>query len=170
MIKAAPCVVVQFILAAGNVGCERSASTGGRLSVEQLVIGQQIFTVQLALDPASRRKGLGGREFIGKNSGMLLVLPEPVLTAAAPRDCLVSIDVAFLDAGGQVLAMSTMRPEPPRRPGESEADYEARLPLYPSRFPVQFVLEVAGGRLAELGIAPGDRLHLDWEALARRAS
>jgi len=100
---------------------------------------------------------------------MLMVLPKPEIVAAFMRDSWVPIDVAFLDADGQVLVTYTMPPESPRRAGESDAEYEARLPHYSSRFPVLFVLEIAGGRLVELGVAPGHKLRLDWKALARRA-
>jgi uncharacterized membrane protein (UPF0127 family) len=77
--------------------------------------------------------------------------------------------VAFLDARGRVVALHEMQPEPPRRPEESPFQYEQRLRSYASGEPVQFAVEIAGGRLRELGIAVGDRIPLDTEVLVRQA-
>ena len=47
--------------------------------------------------------------------------------------------------------------------------YERRLPGYPSGAPAQFAVEVAGGRLAQVGVQVGTRLVFDAAALASRA-
>jgi uncharacterized membrane protein (UPF0127 family) len=134
-----------------------------------LDLAGQRFELELALDHATRFRGLGGRDRIARDGGMLFVFPQPGPLAVVMRDCPIALDVAFLDADGRVTAVHHMRPEPPRRPGEPAAAYEARLPEYPSGAPAQFILETAGGRLAELGLRPGQRLALDVPALAARA-
>jgi hypothetical protein len=48
-----------------------------------------------------------------------------------------------------------MRAEPLRRPGESEAAYDARLRRYPSGAPARFAVELQAGSLARLGLRPG---------------
>ena len=128
-------------------------------------LGGESFRLELALDPETRQLGLSGRPDIAANQGMLFVFPAPRPLAMVMRDCPVPIDVAFLDAGGTVLAVHEMRPEPPRAPGESRLAYEARLPQYPSQAPAQLAIEVAGGRLRQLGIEPGDRIALDTRML-----
>ena len=85
------------------------------------------------------------------------------------RDCPEPIDVAFLDGEGRVVALHAMRPELPRQAGESAMQYERRLPEYRSGAPAQFAIEVAGGRLAQLGVQVGTRLAFDAADLARRA-
>ena len=85
------------------------------------------------------------------------------------RDCPVPIDVAFLDADGRVVSLAEMRVEPPRAPHEGRWAYEARLPVYRSAAPVRFAIEVAGGRLAELGVTRGTRIPLDVAALVAGA-
>lgn len=170
MTSIASYALVLLVALAGATGCERSPETAPRPRTVSLAIGQQMFKLDLALDPAGRRKGMGGRRSISSRQGMLLVLPRPIITAVVARDCYVPLDVAFLDAEGQVLSVSTIPPEPPRRAYETNAEYEARLPTYSSHFPVRFVLEVAGGRLADLGVVPGHNFDLSWKALARRAS
>ena len=59
--------------------------------------------------------------------------------------------------------------EPPQRAGESRRAYEARLPRYPSGAPARFAIEVGGGVLAELGVAPGDVVAFDREAALARS-
>jgi uncharacterized membrane protein (UPF0127 family) len=131
-------------------------------------VGHETFEVELAMDPATRFRGLSGRDVIPRNGGMLFVNPAPGPMSMVMRDCPGPIDVAFADAMGRVVAIHTMQPEPPRRAGESNFDYERRLPEYPSGAPVQFALETAGGRLAEVGLRVGDRLHFPARELVER--
>ena len=132
-------------------------------------LGGETFQLELALDSHSRQRGLSGRKKIPRGGGMLFVLPGPRPFAMVMRDCPNAIDVAFLDARGRVVAVHEMPPEPPRADGEPRFLYESRLPMYPSGEPVQFAIEVAGGRLAAVGLAKGDIVKLDFASLAERA-
>ena len=132
-------------------------------------VAGETFDVELAAEPAARIRGLSGRESIPRNGGMLFVLPRPLPMRMVMRDCPHPIDVAFADAMGRVVAIHTMVPEPPRSAAETFGHYESRLPEYSSGEPAQFALEVAGGRLAELGLRVGDRLHFPAQELVQRA-
>ena len=132
-------------------------------------IAGERFELEVALDPGTRYRGLSGRTGIPKNGGMLFVSRRPGPLAMVMRDCPEPLDVAFLDASGRVVAIHEMKPEPPRSLSESPRDYEARLPSYESGEPALFAIETAGGRLAEVGLAVGDRVVLDARALAARA-
>ena len=132
-------------------------------------LGGETFSLELALDAESRLQGLSGRGVISRRGGMLFVLPRPEHFAMVMRDCPAPIDVAFLDARGQVVEIHEMRPEAPRRPDEAAFEYERRLRPYPSGVPVQFALEVGGGRLREVGLKIGDTIPLDGDGLAARA-
>jgi len=134
-----------------------------------LPIGGETFALELALDPATRQRGLSGRSGLSRNRGMFFAFRSAGPISMVMRDCPEPIDVAFLDGEGHVVALHAMRPEPPRRAGESAMQYERRLPEYPSGAPAQFAVEVAGGRLAQLGVQVGTRLFFDAAALARRA-
>ena len=134
-----------------------------------LRIKGETFRLELALDDATRFQGLSGRESIPANGGMLFVFPDVQLRAFVMRDCPNPIDIAYLDGSRRVVAVHTMAPEPPRREGESDIAYERRLPGYTSRFGAQFAIETAGGRLKELGLAPGDQVDFDAETLKARA-
>jgi len=130
-----------------------------------VAIGDETFSLELALDPRARQRGLSGRAAIEPYGGMLFVLPRPRPFSMVMRDCPVPIDVAFLDAEARVVAIHEMHPEPARRADETAARYEGRLPEYPSGVPVQFAIEVAGGRLGELGLRVGQRIALDTATL-----
>lgn len=152
--------------------CAAAASAGeGRHAPEVawVALGGETFQLELALDPATRQRGLSGRPSIPRNGGMLFALPSPRPLAMVMRDCPAPIDVAFLDAEGRVVAVHQMHPEPPRAPGEPRFVYEARLPTYESVAPVQFAIETAGGRLAEVGLGVGDQVALDVQGLGSRA-
>lgn len=130
------------------------------------------FELELALDAATRHMGLSGRLAIEPNGGMLFVNTVERPQAMVMRDCAIPIDVAFLDFSGEVVAIHEMRPELPRRPGESQSEYESRLRVYPSGAPAGFAIETAGGRLDEIGLRVGDRVAFDIAStldLARRA-
>jgi hypothetical protein len=160
-------ILVLFVAACGAPESP-AASAGGR-EIAFVPLGGETFTLELALDPATRQRGLSGRGAIPRHEGMLFVLPTPRSFAMVMRDCPDPIDVAFLDADGRIVGLHEMAVEPPRAPGESARAYEARLPIYPSSRPVQFAIETAGGRLRELGLAPGTRVDIDTKALIARA-
>jgi uncharacterized membrane protein (UPF0127 family) len=135
-----------------------------------VALGGETFSLELAADPETRRQGLSGRPSVPRNGGMLFVLPRPQPMAMVMRDCPAPIDVAFLDAEGRIVAAHEMQPEPPRRSDETPFRYEGRLHAYTSGAPVQFAVELAGGRLEQLGLAVGDRLALDTSQLIQRAT
>ncbi len=134
-----------------------------------VAIGGETFQLELALDSATRYRGLSGRDSIPRNGGMLFAMARSEPFAMVMRDCAVPIDVAFLDSEGRVIAIHEMQPEPARRPDESPIEYERRLRAYPSGGPARFAIETAGGRLRQVGLAVGQRLPLDTAGLAQRA-
>jgi uncharacterized membrane protein (UPF0127 family) len=141
------------------------APAGNRAPV---TIGGVRFLLEVAADPRTQFRGLGGRQAIAPDGGMIFVYPNPRPLAFVMRDCPVPIDVAFLDREGRIMSVHTMEPEAQRGPGESPAQYEARLRRYPSPLPAQFVIEIAGGRMAALGVQSGDLVRFDRRALLAR--
>ncbi len=134
-----------------------------------VAIGGETFQLELAVDPATRYRGLSGRDSIPRNGGMLFVMARSEPFAMVMRDCAVPIDVAFLDSEARVIAIQEMQPEPPRRRDESPIAYERRLRPYSSGGPARFAIETAGGRLHQLGLAVGQRIPLDSAGLMERA-
>lgn len=173
------CAAVVLVVAAGTFagarGCESARVTrelrdGERVPV---VVAGETFSMEPALDDASRVRGLGGRAVIEPKGGMVFVFPQPHRMEFLMRDCLADIDIAFLDDGGRVLAMHAMKAEPPRTADEPVRDfpndqYENRLKRYSSRFPCRVAVEFAGGTLARLGVKEGDKVTIDLAPLKAR--
>lgn len=151
---------------AAHAGSEPTKTGDGeRVAVR---VGGTVLHVETALDDATRYRGLSHRESIPEDGGMLFVFPSPQQLSFVMRDCLTPIDIAFLDGAGRVLALHEMQLEP-RREGESDADYNARLKRYPSRYRAQMALETGGGRLRALGLKVGDKIQLDFDVEALKA-
>lgn len=161
-------LVLALVLLACAEGTDAQPAAQSSASV-WVSLGGETFTLELAADGQTRRRGLSGRTAIPRNGGMLFVYRRMQPLAMVMRDCSVPIDVAFLDAGGRVVSTAEMQPEPPRGERESRAAYERRLRVYRSAGPAQFAIEVSGGRLRELGVAAGTQLVLDAEALVAAA-
>jgi uncharacterized membrane protein (UPF0127 family) len=142
------------------------AAAPAPLSVPVRMAGER-FHLELAGDPARRTRGMGGRRRVDPSSGMLFAFPRAAPRAFVMRDCLIPLDIAFLDETGRVVALHTMSVEPPRRPDETPLAYEERLPHYASGLPAQFAIETAAGRLAEVGLRVGDVVAFDRAAVLR---
>lgn len=151
----------------GLPGCSEAPVAAG---FERVTIAGERFDLEIAADDETRVQGLSDREFIPEDGGMIFVFKRPARQSFVMRDCLVPIDIIFLDGSGRVVAAHAMEVEPPRRDDESQLAYELRLKKYSSRFGAQYAIELAGGRIAELGVEEGDLIELDHaklKALAR---
>jgi uncharacterized membrane protein (UPF0127 family) len=129
--------------------------------LERIEVGGEVWAFEVAADDASRTLGLGGRESLPPGQGMLFVFPERGVRRFWMYDCLMPIDLVFLDDLGTITAVHEMPFEPPRAEGETENEYAARLPRYSSRFPVRFALEFPAGTIDRLGLEPNTRIELD---------
>lgn len=171
-------LIAGLALAIGSAtSCEQSKSPaappsapgGGSLPVEKLAIAGETFAVKLALDDASRQRGLGGVTELKPDEGMLFVFPDPQQRFFWMKDCVIDIDIAFIDPFGFVTTTHTMAKEAPRAADESVQAYEARLVRYRSLSPAQFALELAPGTFKRLGIKRGSKLDLDLPRLKAAA-
>lgn len=160
--------LIGLVVGSGQVlaiaGCEPAAAPVDA-GVEVVRIGDRDFKLELSLSRERRRIGLGGRTSLADDEGMLFAFPRAATQRFWMYDCLMDIDIAYLDPIGYVTAVHTMRKEPPRGPEEDELDYQARLPGYPSVYPAQFVIELAPGMFERLGIEAGDRIEIDADRL-----
>ncbi len=147
-------------------GCSRAGDSGGQLQTESVQIKGTTFDLELALTPAERAEGLMGRKEIAVNGGMLFVFPDrppyPRELGFWMKNCLVPIDLLFLDPNGKIIAIHEMDPPSPGTP-----DHE--LPVYRSSIPAQYAIELRGGRAAELGLTIGDVIELRFEELLKMA-
>lgn len=157
-----------------GLGCagNQPAVVDGKMPV---TIDGETFMCEIVADDETRTLGLGGRESMAPDEGMLFSFPNSRLRSFVMRDCLFDIDIIFLDSAGRIVAMHHMPAEEPIREDETRSysvagvtyagTYEARLKKYSSRFNAQYAIELLGGTLERLEIAEGDRIELDTEYL-----
>lgn len=138
--------------------------------IEELTIAGELYRLEVAADERARARGLMERDAIEDHHGMIFIFPEPALLSFWMKNCLIDIDVMFVDAHGVITATHTMRAEPLRRPRESEFAYEQRLRKYTSRRPAQFAIELKAGEIDRLQLRPGQTIQMDLERLKKLAA
>ncbi len=161
------CLLLIVILITALVHlCGCSSVPPGSSQEEEVQIKGVLFKLELALTPEEWAEGLMGRREIAADGGMLFVYPDrppfPTELSFWMKNCLVPIDLLFLDPDGRVVALHEMEPPQP-----GTADHE--LPAYRSGAPAQFAIELKGGRAAELGVTIGDVIELRFEELLKMA-
>lgn len=135
--------------------------------VYDIQLAGETFHLEVAADELKRAQGLGGRTSIDPDGGMIFVFPRASVRWFHMRDCVIPIDILFLDSGGIVTKTYTMQPEPPRMLGEPEWSYTQRLRRYYSGGRSQYVIELREGTIDRLGLRQGDRIVLDQGRLLR---
>lgn len=128
-------------------------------SIFEVALKGEAFRLELALDEASTTQGLSDREEIAADGGMIFVFPEEKMRSFWMLRCLVPIDIAFLNARGEVVWMHAMQVEP---------DPENPRKRYDSHYPAQFAVELRAGTIRRLGLAQGDQVDLPLEDLKTR--
>lgn len=125
------------------------AAVPAPVALETLTIdsarGSLTFKVEIADDEAERQKGLMYRTSLAPDAGMLFIWDKAAPRAFWMRNTYIPLDIIYIGAGGQIVSIAAM----------TEPFNETPIP---SEGPALAVLEIAGGRAAELGIAIGDRV------------
>ncbi len=106
------------------------------LPIESATIGEfggVSLRIEYATTGEAREKGLGGRESIAADYGMLFVFPNDGYYGFWMKDTLVPLDIFWLNAQGQIVSMT---------PDVATSSYPHVF--YPS-VPARYVLETAAG-------------------------
>ena len=98
-------------------------------------------------------RGLGGRDSLPDDGGMLFVFPEPGLLTFWMKDMLISIDLIWISAEGRVVDVQTAQPEP----GVPDPE----LKRYNPNGEAKYVLEVRADLAAEQGVQIGDEAQIE---------
>jgi uncharacterized membrane protein (UPF0127 family) len=109
--------------------------------------GAHRFTVEVARTPEEQATGLMNRSSLGADAGMIFPFDPPQMAAFWMKNTLIPLDMIFISADGtiaRIAANTTPHSLDPVSSGE----------------PIAAVLELRGGRSAELGIREGDRV--EW--------
>ncbi len=109
--------------------------------------GDHAFRVEIAASLAEQERGLMFRRELSPDRGMIFPYDPPQEVSFWMKNTLIPLDMIFIRADGAIARISTARP--------------LSLETVPSGEPVVAVLEIGGGRAAELGIREGDRV--EWK-------
>lgn len=110
--------------------------------------GAHPFTIEMADTPQARAKGLMYRKELAPDAGMLFDFQTERQTSFWMQNTYIPLDLLFIGADGVIRTI---------HPNAIPLD---TTPI-PSNAAVRFVLEIPGGRAAEIGAKPGDRLEHD---------
>lgn len=103
------------------------------------------FQVEVARSDRQREYGLMCRRSLAADRGMLFLFPRAQPQMFWMRNTLIPLDIIYIGENGRVVSISrNVQPL-----DESGA---------PSAGPAKFVLELAAGRAAQIGLLPGDRV------------
>ena len=107
--------------------------------------GRHVFQVEIAAEPGERARGLMNRFELAPDAGMLFDFGEPQPVQMWMKNTYIPLDMVFVRADGVIhrVAANTV---------------PLSLAVVSSGEPVRFVLELAGGTAAKLGIKRGDRV------------
>lgn len=134
--------------AAGPVQLERSAA-GLDQSMLTIKSGAKThkFTVEVARTIEQQQTGMMNRNSLAPDRGMIFPYDPPQPVAFWMKNTLIPLDLIFISPGGKILRIE-----------ENAVPYS--LDQIPSGGPIEAVLELAGGRSAELKLKAGDQV--DW--------
>jgi len=136
---------------------------------EKVAIHEVEYKLEVAADDESRAKGLMGREKLEDDKGMIFIYRTAAVRAFWMKDCLIDIDIVYLDSLGQIVAVHEMKKESPQREGEPHAAYIDRLMRYSSIRPAQYAIELKAGTIKKLELEVGETIEFDRRRLSRLA-
>ncbi len=127
-----------------------AATTVASAAVEMVSIdtarGPVSFRVEIADTDEERAQGLMFRTSLAPDAGMLFTWPRAAPRAFWMKNTYIPLDILYIGASGRVVSIAAM----------TEPFSEDPIPSHGDALGV---LEIAGGRAAELGIDIGDRVH-----------
>ena len=136
-----------------------------KIPKEQIVIAEETFKLEVAADVKTRAKGLMGREKIDEHGGMIFIYKRAQPQSFWMKNCLIDIDIVYLDSRGRIVSMHKMKKERLRGENETAFDYERRLKRYPSGRSSQYIIELKPGSIDRLKLKPGQTIELDLPKL-----
>lgn len=120
-------------------------------SKKEIKINNQIIIADVAVTPEARSRGLGGRDYLGFNEGMLFVFDDFDKYGFWMRDMKIPIDIVWIRGNDIVGVEENVQPPPdPKNPDK----------IYEPPLPVNKILEVVAGRAKVLNAKAGDRVFM----------
>jgi uncharacterized membrane protein (UPF0127 family) len=104
--------------------------------------GAHHFTVEVAATPEQQERGLMFRKSLAGDRGMIFPYDPPQDVSFWMENTLIPLDIIFIRSDGTIVRIT-----------KAKALDETPLP---AGEPIAAVLEIRGGRAAELGVKEGD--------------
>lgn len=123
------------------------------LEKKQIKINQTVINVEVADNDSSKRLGLGGRESLAADSGMLFIYSEEKVYKFWMKGMKIPLDFIFI-RNGEVIDILKNIPPP------TEGQDAAALPIYQPIEPIDMLLEVNAGFTDAQDIQVGDKMYL----------
>jgi uncharacterized membrane protein (UPF0127 family) len=113
---------------------------------EQIRLGDEVLTVEIAKTHEARAKGLMGRTELADGHGMLFIFEEPQRLVFYMKNTLIPLSIAFFDESKEIINVLDM--DPP---------VGSTLIKYRSTAPALYALEVPQGWFEKHDIERGDK-------------
>lgn len=124
------------------------------LETKTIKVDNTLVNVEVANTESSREKGLGGRNSLAENSGMLFVFDSKGVTVGFwMKDMLIPLDMIWISEG-KVVKIDKNIPAP------AAGIPDDKLTVYNPGQPVDYVLEVNAGFSDKNNIKVGDSVDL----------
>ncbi len=104
----------------------------------------KILVLEIADSPSAMTRGLSGRDELPDGSGMLFIFPNPQKLSFWMKDMRFALDFIWIRDG--IIIEATENVLPPKYGAKNE-----ELEIYSAKEPVDMVLEVSAGFVADLG-------------------
>jgi uncharacterized membrane protein (UPF0127 family) len=143
-------LALMLLLPAACQAAERPALSENGLALIPLTITtaegkSHRFTVEVAATEAQQARGMMFRATLAPDAGMIFPMSPPRYASFWMKNTVIPLDMIFIRADGRIARIA------------AETTPFSLLPV-DSGEPVAAVLELAGGRAAQLGLAGGDKV------------
>jgi uncharacterized membrane protein (UPF0127 family) len=135
------------------------SACAGHEGMQRVTLKEKSFYVELALDDATRQRGLMFRDSMPADQGMLFVFPRTEVQAFWMKNTQIPLDIMYFDSDRSFVSAAY------RTPPCGEGD---NCPNYPSDGRARYVLELNSGIGEALGLVRGDKIELPPDLPAPR--
>lgn len=135
-----------------NLPVSQETNLGQKLPITaKAKIGETVINLEVTKTPEEQAMGLMYRTILADDRGMLFSFSPARIVAFWMKNCKISLDMIFL-RDGVVRTIAANSP-----PCKAEP-----CPTYSSQTFIDQVIELRGGRAAELGVKAGDRIAISF--------
>lgn len=150
-------VAIFLFVASTFLACSR-----GRIA--EVRIKNEFFRVEVAETDTARAKGLSGRKKLAVDEGMLFVYADDAERSMWMKNTLIPLDIIWLDSEHRVLfIVENAKPWPTGNTPNGKAEVtlgKAEETVMKPPVKAKYVLELYGGRAAEMKLQIGDTVEI----------